>query len=126
MVLITNLLEAFFNLNTEFIREYCIAKPSVTEGFPFGGDILVFKVQQKIFLILSLDETQTFNVKCDPEQALIYRANFPEITPGYHMNKQHWNTVSFNGNLPNSLITEMIDHSYQLVFNNLPKKPRIN
>jgi predicted DNA-binding protein (MmcQ/YjbR family) len=109
-------------LNTEFIREYCLAKPSVTEGFPFGDDTLVFKVHQKLFLLLSLGDNKSFNVKCNPEQALAYRANYPEITPGYHMNKTHWNTVNFNGNLPDALMAEMIDHSYQLVFDSLPKK----
>jgi predicted DNA-binding protein (MmcQ/YjbR family) len=109
-------------LNAEFIREYSLGKLFVTESFPFGNDTLVFKVHHKVFLLLSLSQHKSFNVKCDPNKALTYRAQYPEITPGYHMNKTHWNTVIFNGNLPDSLIIEIINHSYQLVFNSLPKK----
>ncbi|TAF44496.1 MAG: MmcQ/YjbR family DNA-binding protein [Sphingobacteriales bacterium] len=113
-------------MNIEYIREYCLAKPFVSEGFPFGDNPLVFKVHNKVFLLLSLDDSQTFNVKCNPEQALVYRAIYPEIVPGYHMNKTHWNTVNFNGSLPNNLILDMINHSYELVFNSLPKKVKLN
>lgn len=109
-------------MNTEFIREYSLGKLFVTESFPFGDDTLVFKVHNKVFLLLSLGDNKTFNVKCEPEQAITYRNQYPEIKPGYHMNKTHWNTVNFDGNLPDALITEMIDDSYQLVFNSLPKK----
>lgn len=108
-------------MNTECIREYCLAKPSVTEGFPFGNDTLVFKLHNKVFLILSLSDNKTFNAKCNPDYAVTLRAQYPEIVPGYHMNKMHWNTINFGGNLHNSLIIELIDHSYQLVFNSLPK-----
>ncbi len=108
-------------MNAEFIREYCLVKPSVTEGFPFGYDTLVFKLYNKVFLILSLDDNKTFNAKCNPDYAISLRAQYPEIIPGYHMNKTHWNTITFDGNLPNNLITELIDHSYQLVFSSLPK-----
>lgn len=113
-------------MNEEYIREYCLIKPSVTEGFPFGNYTLVFKVHQKIFLLLNLGENKYFNAKCNPEQALIYRATYPEITPGYHMNKQHWNTVIYNGELTKNLITQIIDNSYQLVFESLPKKLQHN
>ena len=108
-------------MNHEFIREYCLAKPSVSESFPFGDDTLVFKLYDKIFLLLSLDSS-SFNIKCDPEKAISYRNQFNDIVPGYHMNKKHWNTVSFSGMLSDDLITEIIDHSYQMVLQSFPQK----
>lgn len=108
-------------MNIERLRMYCIQKPGVTESFPFGGDTLVFKVDNKIFLLASLSEAQSFNVKSDPEKAVLWREQYPEITPGYHMNKKHWNTVNYNQNLKDSFLEELIDHSYQLVFSSLPK-----
>ena len=111
-------------MNHEFIREHCLAKSFVTESFPFGDESLVFKLYKKIFLLLSLDSS-SFNVKCDPERAISYRNQFSDIVPGYHMNKKHWNTVSFSGMLSNDMIIEMIDHSYQLVLQSFPKKIKI-
>lgn len=107
-------------VNIEELRDYCLAKPGVTEGFPFGEDTLVFKVE-KIFLITGLDQP-SFNVKCDPEKAIELREQFSEVTPGYHMNKKHWNTVRTDGSLTNKQLREMIDHSYDLILKSLPKK----
>ncbi len=108
-------------MNIESIREYILKKPSVTEGFPFGEDTLVFKVNGKIFLLAGLDETPLqFNVKCDPEKAIQLREDFPEsVLPGYHMNKKHWNTIIVDGRLTAKELKEMIDDSYALV---APKK----
>lgn len=108
-------------MNVETLREYCLAKPGVTEGLPFGEDTLVFKVGDKIFLLTGLDKPISFNVKCDPDRAIELREKFSEIIPGYHMNKKHWNTVYYNGSLSESFLKEIIDHSYELVFNSLPK-----
>ena len=104
-------------MNAEEIREYCLTKDDVEETFPFGPDTLVFKTKGKIFLLLSLDEVPLqFNVKCDPEEAVRLRDEFPDIVlPGYHMNKKHWNTVVCGGNLTTSLLKKMIDDSYRLV-----------
>ena len=104
-------------MNIESIREYILKKPSVTEGFPFGEDTLVFKVNGKIFLLAGLDETPLqFNVKCDPEKAVQLREDHPEsILPGYHMNKKHWNTILVDGRLTAKQLKEMIDDSYSLV-----------
>ena len=113
-------------MNHEFIREYCLAKPSVTESFPFGDDTLVFKLYDKIFLLLNLGEPNTFNVKCEPEKAIIYRTQFDEILPGYHMNKKHWNTVSFTHTLSDDFMLEMIDDSYSLLLQSIPKKNQSN
>lgn len=109
-------------MNVEEIREYCIQKPAVTEGLPFGDDTLVFKVKNKIFLLFSLDKGSQFNVKCDPELAVELRDRHDEVQPGFHMNKVHWNTVFTNGGLTGKQICEMIDHSYQLIVKSLPKK----
>jgi len=104
-------------MNIEQLREYVIQKPSVTEGFPFGDTVIVFKVKEKVFLLVPLDtDSLRFNVKCDPEKAIQLREEYPDtVLPGYHMNKKHWNTVVVNGVLSNKQIFEMVDESYQLV-----------
>lgn len=103
-------------MNVEDIRNYALQKPAVTESFPFGEDTLVFKVNNKIFLLMGLDNLEvTFNAKCDPDKVVELREMFPDqILPGYHMNKKHWNTVVVEG-LKGSLVKELIDHSYELV-----------
>jgi predicted DNA-binding protein (MmcQ/YjbR family) len=104
-------------MNVEELREYVLQKPFVTEGFPFGEDTLVFKINNKVFLLVSLDATPLqFNVKCDPEKAIELREEFPDaVLPGYHMNKKHWNTIIVEGTLSKMQLKEMIDHSYALV-----------
>ncbi|MBS1527392.1 MAG: MmcQ/YjbR family DNA-binding protein [Bacteroidetes bacterium] len=109
-------------MSIEEIRDYCLAKPGVTEDLPFGEDTLVFRVGDKLFLLTSISTGTQFNVKCDPERAAELRERFSEVRPGYHMNKKHWNTVHTNGSLSRKQILEMIDHSYELVFKSLPKK----
>jgi len=109
-------------MNIEDIREYCLSKPGVEESFPFGETTLVFKVGNKIFLLLSLSEIPQFNAKSDPERAIQLREEFDSIQPGYHMNKKHWITVLVDGRLNQKLILEIIDHSYELVYHSLPKK----
>lgn len=111
-------------MNIEEIRDYCLAKPGVTEGLPFGEDTLVFKVGEKLFLLTSISEGNSFNVKCDPEQAIELREQHPEVRPGFHMNKKHWNTVHTDGNLTRRQICDMIDHSYDMVLKGLPKNIR--
>ncbi len=82
-------------MNAEEIRNYVLEKSGVTESFPFGNAVLVFKVNSKMFLLLTLnEESVSMNVKCDPDKAVELREEHPElILPGYHMNKTHWNTV---------------------------------
>ncbi|TYR35024.1 MmcQ/YjbR family DNA-binding protein [Sphingobacterium phlebotomi] len=114
-------------MNIEDIREYCIAKPAVTEELPFGPDTLVFKVGGKVFLLVGLDQVESlsFNVKCDPDIAVELRLNYPEtVIPGYHMNKKHWNTVYCNRQLPDERLRMFIDDSYALVYNSLSKAVR--
>mgnify|MGYP003338015173 FL=1 len=104
-------------MNIEEIREFALSFPEVTEGFPFGETVLVFKKKNKMFLLLPLDEETTqFNVKCDPEEAIELREKYPEtVLPGYHMNKKHWNTVIIDGRLSSKQIKKMIEDSYDLV-----------
>jgi predicted DNA-binding protein (MmcQ/YjbR family) len=104
-------------MNIESLREYTLGKPSVTEGFPFGDDVIVYKVKDKIFLLLPLDTSPLqFNVKCDPEKAIELREAYPEaVLPGYHMNKKHWNTVIADGTLSNKQLLQIVDESYELV-----------
>ena len=104
-------------MDIESLRTYVLQKPEVKEGFPFGEGTLVFKVNNKIFLLLALDAAPLqFNVKCDPEKALELREEYPDLVlPGYHMNKKHWNTVIVNGKLSSKIILQMVDDSYELV-----------
>lgn len=109
-------------MNTEELRDYCLQKPHTEEGMPFGEDVLVFKVGGKIYLLMSLSQGTRFNVKCDPERAIELREQYTEVQPGYHMNKANWNTVFMDGNLTRKQLCEMIDHSYELILNSLPRK----
>ncbi len=111
-------------MNIEEVREYCISKPGVTEGFPFDEVTLVFKVMGKMFMLTNLDGDWTLNLKCDPQRAIELREMYPAIQPGYHMHKAQWNTIMMDGSLSQKLILELIDHSYQLVVEKLPRKLR--
>ncbi len=109
-------------MNIEEIREYCLAKPGVTEGFPFDETTLVFKVMKKMFALTGLNGVPPFvNLKCNPEKAIELRGEYEDIKPGWHMNKEQWNSVYFV-NLPRELIEDLIDHSYELVLDSLPGK----
>ena len=108
-------------MNIETIREYCLSKNGVSEGFPFDETTLVFKVMGKMFLLANLDGELSISVKCDPEKAIEFREIFPSVVPGYHMNKRHWNTVFINGTISESIILSFIDHSYDLIIGSLPK-----
>ncbi|PTT16020.1 MmcQ-like protein [Flavobacterium sp. HMWF030] len=113
-------------MNLETFYEYCLSKKGVSEHFPFDEDTLVFKVGAKMFALSSLSQWEknepSVNLKCDPERAQELRAEYDEIKPGFHMSKVHWNTVALNGSLSNTMIKELIDHSYELVFKSLTKK----
>lgn len=110
-------------MNIETLREYVLGKPSVTEGFPFGDDVIVYKVNGKMFLLLPLDtQPLQFNVKCDPDKAVELREEYPgAVLPGYHMNKKHWNTIVADGTLTNKQMLEMVDESYRLVIDKKKK-----
>ena len=113
-------------MEVDFFREYCLSKGNTTESQPFGFDNVVFKLGKKIFAILSFsDYNPTCNLKCSPEYALELREKYPQVKPGYHMNKQHWNTLELNTGLGDEIILELIDHSYTLIANSLSKSERI-
>ena len=112
-------------MNSESLRRYCLTKKGATEDLPFDADTLVIKVANKMFaLIPSEGDIPRINLKCDPALALELRRKYPAVTPGYHMNKQHWNTVRIDGSIPENEIVEMIDHSYGLVVRGLKKSER--
>ncbi|MEZ5059377.1 MAG: MmcQ/YjbR family DNA-binding protein [Saprospiraceae bacterium] len=113
-------------MNIEAFHQYCISKKGVEETFPFGPQTLVFKVMGKMFALTGLDEVDySVNLKCDPERAIQLREEYPDdILPGFHMNKKHWNTVHFEHDLPETLLRELIDHSYELVVKSLKKSDR--
>ena len=108
-------------MNIEEFRKYCLSKKGVTEEFPFGEVTLVFKVMGKMFALTNLDSDFSVNLKCDPVLAIDLREQYSSVLPGYHMNKKHWNTIIIDGRISNKLIYEWIDHSYQLVVDQLPK-----
>mgnify|MGYP006154650967 CR=1 FL=1 len=104
------------------LRNHCLQKTGVSEGFPFDKNTLVFKVFGKMFALTDVDAFDSINLKCDPEKAIDLRERFHGIQPGYHMNKKHWNTVRFNQDLSDKEIIKLIKHSYDLVVKSLPKK----
>lgn len=111
-------------MTIDSIREYCLSKKgTVKEDMPFGDDVLVFRVDSKIFLLMRLMERPlTINLKCDPERAIELRERYTSVIPGYHMNKKYWNTVILDGKVPNNEVLAMIDHSYDEVLKGTPKK----
>ncbi|HEY8688334.1 MAG TPA: MmcQ/YjbR family DNA-binding protein [Chitinophagaceae bacterium] len=103
-------------MNIEELRLHALSLLYVTEGFPFGDDVIVFKVNSKVFLLLPLTtEKLQFNVKCNPDLAIELREQFACILPGYHMNKKHWNTIIVDGTLTKNQLIQFVDDSYALV-----------
>ena len=103
------------------LRTYLLAKPGTSEGTPFGPEFLVYKVLAKMFAGIAWEETPLrISLKCDPEHALVLRAIYPAVIPGYHLNKRHWNTVLLDGSVPQDEVEEMIDESYDLVVAGMP------
>ena len=109
------------------LREYLLGKTGATEGQPFGPDVLVYKVADEMFAFLKIDDEDGLgrcNLKCDPARAELLRSENEFIQPGYHMNKKHWNTLVLDPSLPDPLIKELVDHSWELVVSGLTKKAR--
>ncbi len=112
-------------MDVEALRDHCLGKREVTEGFPFGEDVLVFKVANKMFALVALDDVPaSVNLKCAPERSAELRATYAGITPGYHMDKRHWNTVRLDGSVPSAEVAALVDHSYELVVAGLPRAVR--
>ncbi len=109
-------------MDIEFLRQECLRLPGTREDMPFGDSTLVLKVSDKMFALISLDQfPPSMNLKCEPLRAIELRERYASIIPGYHMNKKHWNTLQFNGELSVDLVRELIRHSYDLVVQGLPK-----
>jgi predicted DNA-binding protein (MmcQ/YjbR family) len=112
-------------MDARALKEQCLALPGAREEFPFGDEVSVFKVGGKMFAACGLDsEPLRLSVKCEPELAVSLRAAYPAITPGYHLNKRHWNTIALDGSLPDQLVTDLLRDSYDLVVASLPTARR--
>jgi predicted DNA-binding protein (MmcQ/YjbR family) len=116
-------------MNIEQLRDYCLSKEEVTEHFPFDEVTLVFKVLGKMFALVPLEKwdkgLDSISLKCDPDYALELRAEYESIDAGWHMSKKHWNTVYIHqAELSSKFIAELINHSYDMVVKNMPKKLR--
>ena len=109
-------------MNIEEYRDYCLAMPGVTEHFPFDETTLVFKVMGKMFALSGIDMFESFNAKATPEDCIELREVYSGIRPGYHMNKKHWNTINLDGSVPDKLMYNLIQDSYDLVAAGLTKK----
>jgi predicted DNA-binding protein (MmcQ/YjbR family) len=113
-------------INIQQLYEFCLSKKGVTEHFPFDQDTLVFKIGGKMFCLTSLklweSGTPSINLKCNPEKAIKLRTEYEAVKPGYHMNKEHWNSIDINLDAHDKMVFELINHSYDLVFKSLPKK----
>ena len=112
-------------MNEKRLTDYLLSKPEAVQDYPFGPDVAVYKIHNKMFALVGYDNQQLrVNLKCDPNEAIQLRDVFDCVLPGYHMNKKHWNTVVLDGSLPNGEIERMIDNSYRLVVKGLPKAVR--
>ena len=107
------------------LRQWCLAQTGAVEDFPFGPEHSVFKVGGKVFAISALHRTPLeVSVKCEPELAVELRGTYAAIRPGYHLNKRHWNTVTLDGSLPDRLVRDLVEDSYDLVVSALPRRMR--
>ena len=112
-------------MDKDGLKTRCLALPGASEEYPFGDEVSVFKVGGKMFALSHLDgEPLQLSVKCDPELAVQLRSAYPAITPGYHLNKRHWNTITIDGSLPDDTVAELLRDSYDLVVASLPRTRR--
>jgi predicted DNA-binding protein (MmcQ/YjbR family) len=105
------------------LHHYLMQKKGAEETYPFGDDVRVYKVMGKMFALMSMTQPH-LSLKCDPTLAQVLRQNYEGVQPGYHLNKQHWNTVTCDGSIPEDEILEWIDMSYDLIVQSLTKKLR--
>ncbi|GHF08146.1 DNA-binding protein [Amycolatopsis deserti] len=105
------------------LKRLCLSLPGAREEFPFGEANSVFKVAGKMFALSPLaSRPLRVSLKCDPDLAVQLRRDHPAITAGYHLNKRHWNTVVLDGSVPEDLVREMVEDSYDLVVAGLPRR----
>jgi predicted DNA-binding protein (MmcQ/YjbR family) len=108
------------------LHDHCLAFPGSAETFPFGTETSVFKVAGKMFALSRLEQRPLqVSVKCEPLLAEQLREAHPAVLPGYHLNKRHWNTLIIDGSLPDGLIKDMVEDSYDLVVSGLPRSRRL-
>ncbi|HEY0500646.1 MAG TPA: MmcQ/YjbR family DNA-binding protein [Kutzneria sp.] len=111
-------------MKPEEVAAYALQLPQATEENPFGPSLDVYKVEGKVFAILA-PGGPSVSLKCEPGLAMHLRQQFDAVTPGYHLNKKHWNTVRLDGDVPPDQLEEMIEHSYECVVAGLPKAVRL-
>jgi predicted DNA-binding protein (MmcQ/YjbR family) len=105
------------------VEKHCAAKPEAVLTTPFGPHVHVYKTVGKMFALCGhLDGVETVSLKCDPERSAMLRLTFPAITAGYHLHKDHWNTIRLDGTVPANLIKQLIDHAYDVIRASKPKK----
>jgi predicted DNA-binding protein (MmcQ/YjbR family) len=107
------------------LRDYCLSFPGSAETFPFGPETSVFKVAGKMFALSQISASPLqVSLKCEPLLAEQLRGAHPAVRPGYHLNKRHWNTVTIDGSVPEQMLEDMIEDSYDLVVSRLPAARR--
>lgn len=112
-------------MNIEEYRDYCLSFVGTSEGLPFDEKTLVFYVLGKMFALTDVDQFESINLKCNPEEAIILREIHSAVIPGYHMNKKHWNTIKMDDSIPDELVKKWIKNSYDLVVEKLTKKEKL-
>lgn len=111
-------------IDSRTLREYCLKKKGAVETFPFGDEVRVLKVMNKIFALIPVAGSPQISLKCEPTWAVILRSTYKAVQPGYHLNKEHWNSISIDGSIPDDEILGMIDHSYDQVVKGLSRKDK--
>jgi predicted DNA-binding protein (MmcQ/YjbR family) len=112
-------------MDRDAVLGYCGSRTGAVEDYPFGDDVAVFKVGGRVFAICALTgHPGSVSLKCDPTLAEALRDRYPAVTPGYHLNKRHWNTVELDGSVPDDELAELVDHSWELVVAQLPRRDR--
>ena len=111
-------------IDSAALRDYCLNKKGAVETFPFGEEVRVFKVANKMFALIPVGGAAEISLKCEPTWAVILRNSYHAVQPGYHLNKEHWNSVSVDGSIPDDEILAMIDHSYDQVVKGLSRKDK--
>lgn len=111
-------------MDIETLRDYCLKKKAVTECFPFDETSLVFKVVDRMFLLIDLDDPSWACMKCDPDYAIELRDRYEGIEGAFHFNKKYWNQVAMEADVPDGLLLELIDHSYAEVMKKFTRKQK--
>lgn len=112
------------NMKFQELDTYLLSKNGATFDYPFDETVRVYRVANKMFALTAEKEPLSINLKCDPLYALELRSIYESVNAGYHMNKKHWNTVTLDGDVDDTLLKELIDHSYELIYSKLPKRER--